>query len=634
MAEALPKEISGTGKGHPMTTRKRSSGGPVSGEGKLLDSLRQFVRTKGADYLQDPNISSIGVGHKICEGKATGELSLQFTVDRKTAEPEALGSEAIPKSIDVDGVEVPTDVIERSYRPAFRVVDEAIPPHAKLRVDPVMPGVSVGHVKVSAGTIGCIVYDRNDGTPLILSNWHVLQGPAGALDDVVVQPGPHDDNRLDGNRLGRLKRSHLGAAGDCAVATIEDRHFETEIPELGVTPEQLGEPELGDKVVKNGRTTGVTHGIVRRVDVLAKITYRSAGEHAIGGFEIGPDPDKPPADGEISHGGDSGAAWMFKTGNGKSSKVLAGLHFAGETGTDPDEHALACLPQSVFEKLEITLQPPTPEVVVEAVRGGYSPDFLGTPIDAPLLSEAIRDDAVLLDGSETIPYTHFSLALSKSREFARWVAWNIDGTSMKKINRNGMEFAKDPRIPAEVQTGDELYRGNRLDRGHLARRADLLWGPLPEARRANEDSFFFTNITPQIEDFNQSSKNGVWGRLEDAVFADVDVEDLRVSVFGGPVLQDDDRVYRGVPLPREYWKILAFVEQGQLKSRAFLLTQNLDQLEALELDEFRVFQVAVAEIEARTHLRFADELRSADTFTAPEALGDRQPLEIPADIQW
>ncbi|MCU1531589.1 MAG: endonuclease [Arthrobacter sp.] len=620
-----------------MTTRKRSSGDSTAGDEELLASLRQFIRTKGTDYLEDPNISSIGVGYKITDGKPTGEISLQFTVDEKVAEPEAfesLGTGPIPEAIVVDGVAVPTDVIERSYRPAFRIVAEARSPQSKLRVDPIVPGVSVGHVRVSAGTIGCIVYDRHDGTPLILSNWHVLHGPAGALGDVVVQPGPHDDNRLDCNRLGRLKRSHLGVAGDCAVATIEDRRFEAAIPGLGVAPEQLGEPELDDTVVKNGRTTGVTHGVVRRVDVIAKISYGSAGQHAVGGFEIGPDPANPPADGEISRGGDSGAAWMFKAANGKPSKVLAGLHFAGEAGGDPDEHALACLPQSVFEKLEITLQPPAPGEAAEAAPGGYSPGFLGTWIAPPALGESLREDAVRLEGSEIIPYTHFSLALSKSREFARWVAWNIDGDTLKKLSRKGIEFVKDPRIPAEFQTGDELYSGNRLDRGHLARRADLLWGPIPEAKRANKDSFFFTNITPQMEDFNQSSKNGVWGRIEDAVFADVDVEDLKVSVFGGPVFQDDDRVYRGTPLPREYWKILAFTEQGRLKSRAFLLTQNLNQLEALELDEFRVFQVPVAELEARAHLRFADELRNADTFAAPEAIGDRQPLDDPADIQW
>ena len=241
-AKVDQKKFTETAKGHSVTNRKQSTRASTSADEKLLASLRQFIRTKGADYLEDPNISSIGVGHKITDGKPTGEVSLQFTVDKKAAEPEALGTEPIPEMIVVDGVAVPTDVIERSYRPAFRVVTEADPPHAKLRVDPILPGVSVGHVRVSAGTIGCIVYDKNDGTPLILSNWHVLHGPAGALGDVIVQPGPHDDNRLDGNRLGQLKRSHLGAAGDCAVATIETVASKQRSPGLTSRRSSWGSP--------------------------------------------------------------------------------------------------------------------------------------------------------------------------------------------------------------------------------------------------------------------------------------------------------------------------------------------------------------------------------------------------------
>ena len=619
-----------------MSTPAGSAGKAFPDDEQMLTSLRQFIRTEGAGYLEDPNISSIGVGRKLVDGKPTGEISLQFTVDEKAA-PEALdelNTTLIPELILVDGVPVPTDVIERTYRPAFRVVAEPEPPASKVRLDPIVPGISVGHTRVSAGTIGCIVYDRHDGTPLILSNWHVLHGPAGALGDIVVQPGPHDDNRIEANRLGRLIRSHLGVAGDCAVASIEGRQFKTAILDLDVTPDQLGEPELGDKVVKSGRTTGVTHGIVRRVDVIAKLNYGSAGTHAIGGFEIGPDPANPPVDGEISRGGDSGSAWMFKTPSGEFTTLLAGLHFGGEAGDSPDEHALACLPQSVFEKLEITLRSPASEEAAEDMSEGFLNDFLGPEIALPTLPADLEKDAARINGSDVIPYTHFSLSLSKSRRFARWVAWNIDGASLKKISRNGIDFIKDPRLPANLQTGDELYRDNRLDRGHLARRADLLWGSLQEARRANKDSFYFTNITPQMDDFNQSSKNGVWGQIEDAVFADVEVDDLRVSVFGGPVLQDDDRSYRGTPLPREYWKIVAFVEQGQLKSRAFLLTQNLNQIEALELDEFRVFQVTVAEIEERTNLQLAINLREADTFASTEATEERRPIEDPSNIQW
>jgi endonuclease G len=265
---------------------------------------------------------------------------------------------------------------------------------------------------------------------------------------------------------------------------------------------------------------------------------------------------------------------------------------------------------------------------------GYSAEFLGQPVAPPTINDALTDDTVRLDGSEIIPYTHFSLALSKSRRFARWVAWNIDGGTLKKINRSGIPFIKDPRIPAEFQNGDELYNANRLDRGHLARRADLLWGPLPEAKSANSNSFFFTNITPQMDDFNQSSKDGVWGRLEDAVFADVDVQDLKVSAFGGPVFHDDDRVYRGTRLPREYWKVLAYVERGQVKSHSFLLTQNLNALEAIDFDEFRAFQISIAELEERTRLQFADALHTAEAFRAASTSADREPLDSVGDIQW
>jgi endonuclease G len=269
------------------------------------------------------------------------------------------------------------------------------------------------------------------------------------------------------------------------------------------------------------------------------------------------------------------------------------------------------------------------------VRVGYDATFLGTEVPAPVPGPAVLEDvARTVDGGTVVQHVHFSLQMSASRRFALWVGWNIDGGSLQALNRRGLDFVPDPQVAGAAQVGDELYVGNRLDRGHVARRADLLWGGRSVAEQANRDSFFFTNITPQLDDFNQSARDGVWGRLEDAVFADADVEDLRVSVFGGPVFAADDRVYRGVRLPREYWKVLTFREADALKARAFLLTQALDHLEALELDEFRVFQVPVAEVEARTGLFFPDVLRMADTLTLPELVGAREPLESPADIRW
>jgi len=266
---------------------------------------------------------------------------------------------------------------------------------------------------------------------------------------------------------------------------------------------------------------------------------------------------------------------------------------------------------------------------------GFDAKFLGTAAGLPVLTDSGAGDAVQLDGSTTIDYTHFSLALSKTRKFAIWVAWNIDGGEMKALSRSNIPFVKDPRIPAQFQTGDELYRDNRLDRGHLARRADLCWGPKTEAQKANKDSFFFTNITPQMDDFNQSTKEGLWGRLEDAVLEDVDVDNLKVSVYGGPVFNADDRVFRGVPIPREFYKAIAFVVNGELRCSAFLLTQNLVLAEALDLDEFRVFQVSLAELEKRVSFTFPAELHTVDTASVQlldEA--DRKPLGTLADIRW
>jgi endonuclease G len=372
------------------------------------------------------------------------------------------------------------------------------------------------------------------------------------------------------------------------------------------------------------------------VHTIVKIDYGgTAGECSIGGFEIGPDEANLPGNGEISMGGDSGSAWMLKAANSKPSKIMAGLHFAGETAASASEYAVACYAKSVFEKLEITFTPPT---VAEAEQGtGYATNFLGPVVNLPKLSRANNNDAFQLNGTALLHYTHFTLALSQTRRLAFFVAWNIDGSRIKRISSNGLQFKTDPRVPAKFQVGDEVYSGNRLDRGHLARRADLTWGGDVEAKKANVDSFFFTNIAPQMDHFNQSSAGGIWGKLEDAVFEEVDVDNIRVSMFGGPVFQKDDRLFRGVKIPREFFKVLVYIEAGKLKAKAFLLTQNLSQLELLDLSQFKVYQVGLAEVEKRCGFTFPSNLKPADIFTAKlETLSEeeRPPLKGLDEIKW
>ncbi len=366
---------------------------PSALAGTQAEQERKLVllsRRVAQRFLQQEGVTSVGVGYK----NGTGPLCIQFTVDRKVA-PEALalsGVEEIPASFtDEDGTVVLTDVLVRRYQTRLTLVDdrvaEAVPTPALQRrrpMDPMRPGISVANAKGSAGTLGCFVFDGVTGEPYILSNWHVLHGPEGDFGDPIVQPGPNDGGSPIFNTIGTLVRSHLGMAGDCAVARIQDRQFNTAILETNVVPKRFADVNLGDLVVKSGRTTGVTRGIVRRVGVVAKVDYGgSVHELEVGGFEIGPEPGASPTV-EISGGGDSGSLWMSSAPG--MADVAVGLHFAGETDPDPGaEHALAADIRKVLTKLNVRLTAPA----TATVPPGLQPPEVAVPAeqgDAPLLT--------------------------------------------------------------------------------------------------------------------------------------------------------------------------------------------------------------------------------------------------------
>ena len=121
---------------------------------------------------------------------------------------------------------------------------------------------------------------------------------------------------------------------------------------------------------------------------------------------------------------------------------------------------------------------------------------------------------------------------------------NIDGAKHVDIVRSNDTWAYDGRLPTDAQVGEDLYAGNGLDRGHLVRRQDPNWGD--DATTANLDTFHFTNCSPQMSGFNQKT----WLELEDYILDNTQRWKARATVFSGPVFSDNDRVYRGVKIPR------------------------------------------------------------------------------------
>lgn len=262
---------------------------------------------------------------------------------------------------------------------------------------------------------------------------------------------------------------------------------------------------------------------------------------------------------------------------------------------------------------------------------GYEPEFLGPRVDLPELSESMLEDvAPRLDGQGyVLDYTHFSIVMSKARRMAYFTAVNIDGRRRKDIKRTRDRWYYDGRIAREHQAGADLYSNNDLDRGHLVRRVDPVWGRAAE--QANEDSFHFTNAAPQHKHLNQRT----WRELEDYILKSADVHALRVSVFTGPVFRIDDMPYRnGYQLPAEFWKVAVLArEDGSLSATGYLQTQKnlLDNLE-FAFGAYKTYQVPITRIEQLTGLDFG-RLREVDPVATLEGFGTGSRLVTgPADL--
>jgi endonuclease G len=260
-------------------------------------------------------------------------------------------------------------------------------------------------------------------------------------------------------------------------------------------------------------------------------------------------------------------------------------------------------------------------------RQGYQADFLGDfLVDWPQATDQIAHDVLQVTdtGSNRLDYTHFSVTMSKSRRLALVAGVNIDGAQLVDVARKSDRWAFDGRIPDDAQVGESLYSDNLLDRGHLVRRQDPNWGP--NAAQANADTFHFTNCAPQMASFNQKN----WLDLENYLLENTQRWRERVTVFTGPVFSAMDEEYRGMRIPKAYWKVVAFLgAEGKPSATGYMLDQSRD-LERLEatFGRFRTYQRSILQIEQRTGIQFGD-LSRFDGFSNEErATGTRIETEL------
>ncbi|GAB2905966.1 hypothetical protein GCM10027047_00160 [Rhodococcus aerolatus] len=267
------------------------------------------------------------------------------------------------------------------------------------------------------------------------------------------------------------------------------------------------------------------------------------------------------------------------------------------------------------------------------VGAGFDEEFLGVRVGLPAPVDPVP--------VRLLAYTHFSVLLRPDRRLAAVTGVGIDGDTVLDLPRSGIDWEFDPRVPVTQQTGPQVYAGNDFDRGHLVRRRDAVWGPRPVAVAANVDTFHFTNAAPQAAVFNQGPT--LWAGLEDYLLANAATQQRRLVVFTGPVLHPDDPVYRGVQVPRRFFKVAAFLDaDDRLGATGYLLDQTTLIAAILAVGvtagapvspgEFLTYQVPIADIAELTGLGLA-QLAAADRLPAPTtATGDGLSLGEHADL--
>lgn len=310
-------------------------------ESKVEEAVAQLDAVR-SEWLRRPGVTGVDVGFKISGEELTEQLAIRVHVERKLP-PEALPDYEVftvsgqPETLGA----FPIDVIEATYAPSQVLapveIEELEAINRKGKVDPLVGGVSVGNPRITAGTLGAIVWDRTDCSVNLLSNWHVLAGsPAAVAGEPIYQPG-----KLDGgtaaDTVATLNRFRLDQDMDAAIARLNgSRGYTRDIVGLSPIP-GVEAPTLGMNVTKSGRTTEVTEGIIDGISFSGTINYSHGPNTFHNQIHIVPKAPWPSVDYELSKGGDSGSVWI----NQATGKAV-GLHYAGETDPAPvSEMALA-----------------------------------------------------------------------------------------------------------------------------------------------------------------------------------------------------------------------------------------------------------------------------------------------------
>jgi endonuclease G len=186
----------------------------------------------------------------------------------------------------------------------------------------------------------------------------------------------------------------------------------------------------------------------------------------------------------------------------------------------------------------------------------------------------------------TLVHKAYKTTYSKSKHYPVKVEWWVTKASLTcpvKVKR-GDKFIPDPKLSSETDLQDD-YTGQGFDRGHNFPAADASCDQI-----ANEESFYFSNMTAQYPALNR----GDWKALETLV-RDYAEQGDSVHVWCGSI--GVAKKIGTTSVPTQCWKVLYFVKTKEWM--AFIFDNNTTKADGLKNNE-----TTIADIEKLTKFKF------------------------------
>jgi endonuclease G len=237
---------------------------------------REATWKHAKELLKIPGVQLVYTRTKIKAGIDTKQPATIVCVEKKLSPSElsALKMPMIPPELNG----TVTDVIEvgklTAPPPKSDIKIRSASDHQKKFRPKVPGGVTAIEYCSSACTLTTWVWSDKLGEPVALQNWHCCRMQQ-CRDGWILQPSPYDLGFYPADVIGQFIAGDINNPyTDSGISCEAEPHgFATmEIYGLG-SFKGYCIPEVDDRFIKSGRTTGVTQGTVLALDGAANISY-------------------------------------------------------------------------------------------------------------------------------------------------------------------------------------------------------------------------------------------------------------------------------------------------------------------------------------------------------------------------